>query len=69
MNPTSEFCDARADEAAIKAGQTELANVRDQALRAEAVWRAMAERQRAVLDARDTRLREQAERKIDDSLF
>jgi len=61
MNPTFEFCDARAREAADMARAAQLDNVRDQALRSEAAWRIMADKQRAVLDARNARIQEQTD--------
>ena len=64
MNPTFEFCDARAREAAEKAQGAQLTNVRDQALRAEAAWRSMADRQRAVLAARNAKVREDASKAL-----
>lgn len=40
----SQFYRARADEALMAAGETELANVRDRCLRAAAAWEEMAQR-------------------------
>ena len=65
MHPTFEFCEARAREAADQAASTSLANRREQALRAEAAWRAMADKQRAVAAARDAKIREQEARRED----
>lgn len=44
MSATSDFYLARAAECARDAEDAELANVRERCLRAEAAWRAMAER-------------------------
>lgn len=48
MSATVDFYLARAEESALAAKQTDLANVRERSLRAEAVWRAMADRQADV---------------------
>ena len=58
MALTFDFCDARAREAADAAGEAKLVNLREQALRAEAAWRAMADQLRAVHEARETLKRE-----------
>jgi len=44
MSVTSDFYLARAAESARTAAETNLVNVRDRSLRAEAAWRAMADR-------------------------
>jgi len=44
MSATSDFYLTRAAGCAREAEQTELLNVRERCLRAEAAWRAMAER-------------------------
>ena len=61
MQANFEFCDARAREAASRAEEASLDNVRDQALRAEAAWRELANKQDAVRKAREARLAENAE--------
>lgn len=59
---TFDFCDARAREAADAAEEATLVNLREQALRSEAAWRAMADQLRAVHEARETLRRERADR-------
>ena len=44
MSVTREFYLSRAEESAREAADATLDNVRDRALRAEAAWRAMADR-------------------------
>ncbi|GMN03126.1 hypothetical protein [Erythrobacter sp. MTPC3] len=51
MAQTYEFYRDRADEAAAKAKEAQLDNVRDRELRSEKTWRALANQARAV--ARD----------------
>lgn len=51
MAQTYEFYRDRADEAAAKAKEAKLDNVRDRELRSEKTWRALANQARAV--ARD----------------
>lgn len=48
MSQTLEFYLARANEAAADATNATLDNVRDRALRSEAAWRDMADRQTRV---------------------
>lgn len=48
MSATFDFYLARASESAQAAEETDLVNVRERCLRAEAAWRAMAERVRKV---------------------
>jgi len=61
MALTFDFCDTRAREAAEAAEEATLDNLRDQALRSEAAWRAMADQLRAVHEARETLKREREE--------
>jgi hypothetical protein len=49
MSQTSDFYDARADEAEAAAGQAQLDNVRDRELRSAAVFRKLAEKARKLL--------------------
>jgi hypothetical protein len=49
MSQTSDFYDARADEAEAAAGQAQLDNVRDRELRSAAVFRKLAEQARKLL--------------------
>jgi hypothetical protein len=49
MSQTSDFYDARADDAEAAAGCAQLDNVRDRELRSAAVFRKLAEQQRKVL--------------------
>jgi hypothetical protein len=49
MSQTSDFYDARADEAEAAAGQAQLDNVRDRELRSAAVFRKLAEQVRKLL--------------------
>ena len=58
MSPIVDFYLRRAAESAEAARETELVNVRERCLRAETVWRAMADRQLWVEENR--RLGEQA---------
>ncbi|WP_157215870.1 hypothetical protein [Flavisphingomonas formosensis] len=44
MSATSDFYLARAEESARAARETQLVNVRERCLRAEAAWQAMADR-------------------------
>jgi hypothetical protein len=44
MSVTADFYLQRADENALAARETNLVNVRERCLRAEAAWRTMAER-------------------------
>jgi hypothetical protein len=53
MSRTLEFYLARADDAAHEAKAAMLDNVRDRALRAEAAWRHMADRQVKIETGRD----------------
>jgi hypothetical protein len=53
MPMSISFCLDRAEEAAEEARRTPLENVRERALRSEAVWREMAERAREIQDNRD----------------
>jgi len=62
MTQTTEFYEARADEAASEAESAALENVRQRALRSEGVWRDLAERARQVAVERTKRDRAQAER-------
>lgn len=48
MAATYEFYMQRAEEAALAAGEAELANVRERELRSEKTWRGLASRARAV---------------------
>ena len=49
MSQTSDFYDARADEAEAVAGSAKLDNVRDRELRSAAVFRKPADQERKVL--------------------
>ena len=62
MSVTSSFYLARAVDCAREARATDLANVRERCLRAEAAWRAMAER---VLRTEASRSKREAERALD----
>ncbi|MBO9602639.1 MAG: hypothetical protein J7496_09060 [Novosphingobium sp.] len=53
MSFTYEFCVTRAREEAAAAERATLDNVRDRALRSEAAWLQMAQRERLVQTARD----------------
>ena len=53
MSRTLDFYLARADDAAHEAEEAVLDNVRDRALRAEAAWRQMADRQVKIDTGRD----------------
>ncbi|MEO1490375.1 MAG: hypothetical protein AAFR88_13215 [Pseudomonadota bacterium] len=53
MAQTYEFYAARADEAAARAEQATLDNVRDRELRAEKSWRGLAEQARKSVVARE----------------
>lgn len=55
MSFSPEFCDARAQDAAIAAAGATLANVRDRELRSETAWRAMSDRIRRTEAARAAR--------------
>jgi hypothetical protein len=55
MAMTAEYCEARADEAAVAADTASLDNVRERELRSEAAWRVMGERIRATGKAREER--------------
>ena len=57
-----EFYEERAEEAALEARNTTLVNVRERALRSEAVWREMAIRAIAVEDERGARKIAEAKR-------
>ena len=59
MSQTYEFYNARAEEAAQKAKEAKLKNVRERELRSEQTWRGLAEQARKV--ARD-RAKAEAER-------
>jgi hypothetical protein len=59
MSATSDFYLARAADSARDAQNTSLANVRERCLRAEAAWRAMAER---LLRSEEHRTRQAAEK-------
>lgn len=48
MSQTSDFYDARADEAEAAAGRAQLDNVRDRELRSAAVFRMLAENVRKI---------------------
>lgn len=56
----SEFYLARADECALEAQSTKLANVRDRSRRAEAAWRAMADQSAQRETERNSQLAEKA---------
>lgn len=60
MSQSIEFYEARASEAANEARNAALDNVRERALRSEAAWRAMAERQVSIERQRDTLIQERA---------
>ena len=60
MSLSFEFCDMRAREAAKAATDAKLENVREQALRSEAVWREMAERLQNLNEGRKRSLAERA---------
>ena len=71
MSRTLEFNLARADDAAEEAKVATLDNVRDRALRAEAAWRHMADRQVKIETGRDAadearRAHEHADDPLDD---
>lgn len=53
MAQTYEFYSARADEAAARAKEAELENVRERELRAEKSWRGLAEQARKGVIARE----------------
>jgi hypothetical protein len=55
MALTLEFCEMRADEAALAADKAKLDNVRERELRAEATWRALAAREREIREGRRDR--------------
>ena len=61
MSQSYEFYSARADEAAVAAGEAILDNVRDRELRAEKTWRALADQARSVAEMRDKVEREKRE--------
>lgn len=63
MSQTSDFYDARAQEAASEASKSELENVRQRHLRAEATWRALADQARGVVESRAKALREREARR------
>ena len=63
MSATSEFYLARAMESAQQADEAKLANVRERCLRAEAAWRAMAER---LLKSEAERKRQTADKVLRD---
>ena len=52
MSLSLEFCEQRADEAAIAATGAALTNVRDRELRSEASWRMLASLLKAAKDGR-----------------
>ena len=49
MSQTSDYYDARADEAEAAAGSAQLDNVRDRELRSAAVFRKLADQMRKVI--------------------
>ena len=53
MAQTYEFYQARAEEAAERAAEAKLDNVRDRELRAEKSWRGLADQARAGVIARE----------------
>ena len=53
MSMSYDFCTSRAQEAATAAEQATLDNVRERALRSEAAWTAMANREQALQRARE----------------
>ena len=67
MSQTFEFYDARAKAAAVEAGESELVQVRQRALRAEAAWRGMADRALKVAEDREKADRERAERRASEA--
>lgn len=62
MSTTSEFYLQRANENAKAAGETNLVNVRERCLRAEAAWRTMAERLIDTEEKKKTDALEKAQR-------
>jgi len=62
MSATSDFYLARAAQCEREAGETNLVNVRERCLRAEAAWQAMADR---VLRGEADRKRQIAAKAID----
>lgn len=57
MSATSEYYLAQAEQNALAAANTDLPNVRDRCLRAEAAWRSMAERINRVEQNKQARVR------------
>ena len=68
MAQTYEFYHARANEAAARANEAQLDNVRERELRAEKSWRALAEQARKTVIARDKADAERAERRAAEAL-
>ncbi len=68
MAQTYEFYHARAEEAAARAKEATLDNVRDRELRAEKSWRTLADQARKTVIARDKADAERAERRAAEAL-
>ena len=62
MATNHEFYIARAEESALEAAAASLDNVRERALRSEAVWRGMANRALTIEHDRETTKRDREER-------
>ncbi len=68
MAQTYEFYSARADEAAARANEAVLDNVKDRELRAEKSWRALADQARKGVIAREKADAERIERRAAEAL-
>lgn len=67
MSQTFEFYDARAREAATEAQAATLDNVRERNLRAEKIWRGLADQARKVMTDRRKTEAEKAARRIEEA--
>lgn len=67
MSQTFEFYDARAKASAVEAEASELVQVRERALRAEAAWRGMADRALQIEQDREKANQERAERRASEA--
>ncbi|WP_299194127.1 hypothetical protein [uncultured Erythrobacter sp.] len=68
MAQTYEFYNERAEQAAARAKEADLENVRERELRAEESWRKLAEQARKTVIARDKADAERAERRAAEAL-